>query len=54
MNMREEEIDLYDIPENDFSKRVRGKFYRGPTVCLNGDLCRNLCNLSHRKARAVE
>lgn len=49
MKMREEEIDLSDIPEIDFSKGVRGLFYRGPMVYLNEDLCRYFCELSRRK-----
>lgn len=49
MSMREEEIDLSDIPETDFSKRARGKFYRGPIVYLNEDLRRYFCDLSLRK-----
>jgi len=49
MNMREEDIDLSDIPETDFSKGVRGKFYRGPLVYLTEDLRRYFCDLSRRK-----
>src|SRR2546422_11513611 len=47
--MPEEDIDLSDIPETDFSKGVRGKFYRGPIVRLNEDLRRYFCDLSRRK-----
>jgi hypothetical protein len=49
MNMREEDIDLSDIPETDFSKGVRGKFYRGPIIYLTEDLRRYFCDLSRRK-----
>jgi hypothetical protein len=49
MNMREEDIDLSDIPETDFSKGVRGLLYRGPIVYLNEDLCRYFSELSRRR-----
>ena len=49
MNMREEDIDLSDIPETDFSKGVRGKFYRGPIIYLTEDLRRYFWDLSRRK-----
>lgn len=49
MNMREEDIDLSDIPETDFSKGVRGKFYQGPIIYLTEDLRRYFWELSRRK-----
>ena len=49
MNMREEDIDLSDIPETDFSKGVRGRFYRGPIIYLTEDLRRYFWELSRRK-----
>ena len=49
MNMREEDIDLSDIPETDFSKGVRGKFYQGPFIYLTEDLRRYFWELSRRK-----
>jgi hypothetical protein len=52
MNMREEDIDLSDIPEMadaDFAKSVRGLFYRGPMVRLTEDLRHYFCELSQRK-----
>jgi hypothetical protein len=49
MNMREEDIDLSDIPETDFSKGIRGKFYRGPIIYLTEDLRHYFSDLSRRK-----
>ena len=49
MNMREEDIDLSDIPETDFSGGVRGLFYRGATIRLKEDLRRYFCELFRRK-----
>jgi hypothetical protein len=49
MNMREEDIDLSDIPETDFSKGVRGLFYRGSIVHLDEDLQSYFGELSRRK-----
>lgn len=47
--MREEDIDLSDIPETDFSKGIRGLFYRGPIVRLNEELRQYFCDLAQRK-----
>jgi hypothetical protein len=51
MNMREEDIDLSDIPEvlTLPAGAVRGKFYRGPMVRLTEDLRLYFCDLSRRK-----
>jgi predicted HicB family RNase H-like nuclease len=49
MNMREEDIDLSDIPEQDFSTAVRGLFYRGPMIRLTEDLRRYFCEIARRK-----
>jgi hypothetical protein len=49
MNMQEEDIDLSDIPKTDFSKGIRGKFYRGPIIYLTEDLRRYFWDLSRRK-----
>jgi hypothetical protein len=49
MNMRDEDIDLSDIPEVDFSKGVRGLFYRGPVVRLREDLRVYFADLARRK-----
>ncbi|HEV3199242.1 MAG TPA: hypothetical protein VGZ73_15120 [Bryobacteraceae bacterium] len=49
MNMQEEDIDLSDIPRTDFSKGIRGKFYRGPIIYLTEDLRRYFWDLSRRK-----
>ena len=50
MYMRDEDIDLSDIPERtDFSRGVRGKFYQGPIIYLTQDLQRYFCELSRRK-----
>jgi hypothetical protein len=49
MNMREEDIDLSDIPETDFSNGVRGKFYQGPIIYLTEDLRRYFWELARRK-----
>jgi hypothetical protein len=50
MYMRDEDIDLSDIPERtDFSLGVRGKFYQGPIIYLTQDLQHYFCELSRRK-----
>lgn len=49
MAMREEDIDLSDIPETDFSKGVRGLLYEGPIVRLTEELRSYFWEIARRK-----
>jgi hypothetical protein len=51
MDMKDEDIDLSDIPEiKEIPKdAVRGLFYRGPMIRLKPELHRYFCELADRK-----
>src|SRR6266480_4889574 len=50
-DMRDEDIDTSDIPPITAEPKqiVRGKFYRGPMICLTPDLHRYFADLSRQK-----
>lgn len=45
----DDEIDLSDIPEIDFSKGLRGLSYRGPTIRLREDLRKYFADLAEAR-----